>query len=160
MIAIRSTLIFGIYFILCTALSFAQTRISGKVIRIADGDTFTLLDNHNKQSRIRLHGIDCPEKNQDYYQVAKDFLSDAIFKKIVDVEITDNDRYGRLIGRVWISKVDVNLSLIKNGLAWHYKHFDKSKSYADAELSARNKKLNIWSLKNPVAPWDFRRTKK
>ena len=144
-----------ILFLLLPILTFAQLK--GKVVRIADGDTFTLLDANNNQIRIRLHGIDCPEKGQDCYQVAKDYLGKLVFQKVVYVENLDTDRYGRTIGRVWINGVDVNLALLRNGLAWHYKHYDKFKEYAEAESQARKEKLNIWSRSDAIAPWDYRR---
>lgn len=141
-------------------LCVGQSIMTGMVVKIADGDTMTLLDGNKVQHRIRLHGIDCPEKKQDFSQKATDHLSRWCYNKTVRVEVLDKDRYGRLIGRVWSNGVDVNLTLLKEGLAWHYKHFDKSKEYAQAEAFAKKKRLNIWSHPSPIAPWDFRRKKR
>lgn len=77
-----------------TCSVFAQT-LTGQVVSIADGDTFTLLDADKKQTKIRLHGIDCPENGQSYGNQAKKFVSDRIFKKTVNVVVKDIDRYGR-----------------------------------------------------------------
>lgn len=140
---------------------FAQDFIYGKVIKVADGDTITLLDKNKKTFRIRFYGIDCPEKGQDYYQVAKNYVSDKIFSKDVKVEIINKDRYNRSVGIVWYDKnKNLNIELINKGLAWHYKQFDKSKSFHEAENFARNSKLNIWQMKNPIAPWEFRKMKR
>lgn len=106
--------------------SYAQSII-GKVVRVADGDTVTLLDSTNTQIRIRLYGIDCPENGQDFGNVAKKFTSDLCFSKIITVDVKDIDRYGRTVGVIWVQDtINVNLELLKAGLAWHYKYFDKS----------------------------------
>ena len=136
-----------------------QDTLTGKAVRIADGDTFTLLDNNNTQTRIRLHGIDCAEKNQDFGNVATKFLGDKLKGKTVKVKVTDIDRYGRTIRIVYVDGKDINLALLKAGLAWHHKHFDKSKEYADAEIESKNNKLGLWKQPNAIAPWDWRRRK-
>lgn len=100
--------------------------IKGKVVRVAVGDTISLLDSANNQIRIRLYGIDCPESKQDFGNVAKKFTTDYCFSKDVSVEVKDIDRFNRTVGIVWI-KDTINLELLKAGLAWHYKHFVKSK---------------------------------
>lgn len=150
-----------ILLLISSSYLFAQSIIYGKVIKIADGDTVTLLDKNKKQIRIRLYGIDCPEKGQDYYQVAKNYVSNAIFNKEIKVEVINKDRYKRSVGIIWYDdNKNLNLELVEQGLAWHYKQFDKSKSYANAERTAQKQKLNIWQKKNPIAPWDFRKNKR
>jgi endonuclease YncB( thermonuclease family) len=133
---------------------FAQ--LSGKVVSVADGDTFTLLTAEKKQIRIRLHGIDCPEKKQDYGEKAKQFLADLVFQKVVTVIEMDTDRYGRTIGMVTINEANVNKALLKAGLAWHYKQYDKNPAWAKLEQEARQAKRGLWSQPNYIAPWDFR----
>ena len=61
---------------------------------------------------------------------------------------------------VWVNNRNLNLRILRNGLAWHYKQYDKSKVYANAEAHAKRNKINIWSLRKPIAPWDFRKNKK
>lgn len=142
-------------------LSIAQKMIRGKVIRVADGDTFTLLDATNTQIKVRLYGIDSPEKGQDFYQVAKTFTSDQLFQKEIAIEILYTDRYRRSVAQVWINdSLTLNVALLKAGLAWHYTAFDKSPNFAQAEQQARKQKLHIWSHKNSIAPWDFRKAKR
>lgn len=150
-------LMFFLFLLLSSTSLHAQTYIFGKVVRVADGDTFTILDADKKQIRIRFHGIDCPEKGQDFYKKAKDYVSDRSFGKNVKLEVKDKDRYGRIVAVVWIKGKNLNLSLLQEGLAWHYTSFDKSKAYAQAEEKARKSKKNIWSHKDPIAPWKFRR---
>ncbi|MBE8721178.1 thermonuclease family protein [Sphingobacterium pedocola] len=86
-----------ICFLLFIPLFCISQNIEGRVIRIADGDTITLLDSTNTQVRIRLYGIDCPENGQDFANIAKRFTSDLCFSKIVTVEVKDIDRYGRTV---------------------------------------------------------------
>jgi len=138
----------------------AQT-LKGKVVKVSDGDTITILDSLHHQTKIRLYGIDCPEKKQDYGAVAKKFTADKCFSKVIHVESKGKDKYGRTLGVVVLpDRSQLNLLLLENGLAWHYKAFDKSKKYADAELKAQQQKHGLWAGKNPVAPWEFRKEKK
>lgn len=136
-----------------------SVQLKGLVVSIADGDTFTLLTDDKKEVKIRLHGIDTPEKGQDYYQVAKIFLSDLIFQKNVEIEEKDIDRYGRTIGMVYYQNRNINEELLKAGLAWHYKFYDKNPLWSKLEDDARNAKKGLWSLANPVAPWEWRKLK-
>jgi micrococcal nuclease len=140
-------------------ISYASAaQLTGKVVSIADGDTFTLLTN-NKQIKIRLHGIDCPEKSQDFGIVAKQFLSNSIFEKMVSVKEMDMDRYGRTIGMVTIDNKNVNEELLKAGLAWHYKHYDQNPKWTKLENEARKEKKGLWVHPNPIPPWDYRKMK-
>jgi micrococcal nuclease len=141
--------------LLLPSLVLSQT-ITGKVVKIADGDTFTLLVN-NEQIRIRLHGIDAPEKAQPFSQVATDFLSEMVFGKMVSVRTMDVDRYGRTIGMVSVDGVNVNEALLRAGLVWHYKYYDKNQEWARMESEARSAKLGLWSQPNPIPPWEYRR---
>lgn len=127
------------------------------MVSIIDGDTVVLLDSLNTQHRIRLHGIDCPERGQEFYQAAKDYLAQLCFQKHVNVEVTGKDRYKRTIGRIWFVNQDLNLAMLHAGLAFHYKQYDNSKLYAQAEASAKAKKIGIWSNPNTQPPWIYRR---
>ncbi len=113
----------------------------------------------NKQIKIRLHGIDCPEKGQDYGDVAKKHLS--ILLKIhhdsVRVIWKNKDRFRRTIGIAYSGKTNINESLLQKGLAWHYIKYDKNPQWSNMEATARNAKLNLWSMSNPVLPWEWRK---
>ncbi|OJV54212.1 MAG: hypothetical protein BGO31_12730 [Bacteroidetes bacterium 43-16] len=135
----------------------AQT-LSGKVVRIADGDSFTLLTTDNKQVRIRLYGIDCPENGQPYSKVAKEFTGKFLSSGKVVVQRKDIDRYQRIVGIVIVAdSFNLNESLLKAGLAWHYKSFDKNPIWAGYENEAKMKKLGLWQEPNVIAPWDWRK---
>jgi len=138
-------------------VSFAQ--LTGKVVAIADGDTFTILVN-KQQIKIRLHGIDCPEKGQDFSQVAKDFISDYVFDKVVTVRTKSKDRYRRTIGIVTVDGKNVNEKLLEAGLAWHFKKYDKNPAWAKLEETARKNKRGLWAHASPIPPWEWRRGKR
>ena len=135
---------------------------SGKVIGVADGDTITVL-NDKHPVKIRLYGIDCPEKRQPFGKRAKQFTSDLVFGKDVDIEPVAVDRYGRTVAFVRVESVRVNEELIKEGLAWVYLHYCKLPLCTDwqsLELAAQAEKRGLWGDSKHIAPWDFRRQKK
>lgn len=145
----------------------STTRIlEGKIVGVADGDTVTVLDAGNRQTRVRLQGIDAPESGQAFGQVSKRNLSDLIFDRQVVVEYEKTDRYGRTLGKVLTGQRDVNLEQIKAGLAWHYKYYQEEQTpedrrlYAEAETEARSARRGLWADPGPIPPWDFRRGKR
>lgn len=137
--------------------------ISGRVVRVADGDTITILTPAKEQIRVRLAGIDAPEHNQAFGQVSKNYLSDAVAGQEVTIEYQHQDRYGRTIGKVLIGGIDANLRQVQAGLAWWYRQYAKEQSAADrrayeaAEDEARAARKGLWQDAEPVAPWEFRR---
>jgi endonuclease YncB( thermonuclease family) len=135
---------------------FAQT-LTGKVIAVKDGDTIEMLVD-KKPVKIRLHGIDCPEKKQPFGDKAKQFTSDLCFGKIVKAQRLSKDRYGRIVAKVFLPGGGLlNLQLLKAGLAWHYTKYDRSDDFALAEKEARAQRQGIWSMKDPIAPWSWRK---
>jgi micrococcal nuclease len=128
-----------------------------KVIAIADGDTFTILQNH-KQVRIRLDAVDAPERGMPYYKKSKQYLSGLCFGKKVTVKVMETDRYGRLVARVVLADGrDVSTEMIRAGMAWHYKQYSSNKMLARLETQARMSKAGLWRDPNPVAPWEIRK---
>lgn len=150
---------FCLVLLLIFAGCVSGAEIIGRVVGVSDGDTITILDDLDKgRFRVRLFGIDAPEKRQAFGNKAKIYLSSLIFGKSVKVRFTSIDRYGRIVGRVYHGKQDICLAMISAGLAWHYIHFDKSPEYAGAEKKARAGRLGLWSDRSAVPPWDFRRS--
>lgn len=149
--------------LLCSINVANANTLSGKVVGVADGDTVTVLDEHNTQYRIRLAGIDAPEKTQDFGNVSKQTLSNMVFNENVEINWDKEDRYGRIIGKVLVNGVDVNLKQIKLGMAWFYRKYQNELiledrlNYLHAEEYALNNKVGLWQSKNPEAPWDFRK---
>src|SRR2546421_11777423 len=111
--------------------------MTGRVVRIADGDTITVLDAMNTQHRIRLQGIDAPESHQAFGTQSKKNLSDLIFDQEVTVVYDKTDQYGRLVGKIVLAGKDINLEQVKAGMAWHYKEYKRAQSLEDRELYAR-----------------------
>lgn len=145
---------------LLLAMTAAAEELKGQVVRVSDGDTIVVLDAGKVQHKIRLAGIDAPEKAQAYGDKAKDALAALVAGKEVRVEVSGRDRYGREIGRVFVGVVDANLEQIKAGFAWHYAQFaPAAKDLAEAQEKARAGKLGLWKNSAPVAPWDFRKKK-
>jgi endonuclease YncB( thermonuclease family) len=130
--------------------------ITGKVVSVYDGDTITVLDDSN-QIKVRLEGIDTPEAKQPFGTKAKQALSEMVFGKDVTLEWNEKDRYGRTLGHIHINGKWVNLEMVKQGMAWHYKQYSKDQQLAEAEIAARKAKLGLWSDPKPVAPWDWRK---
>ena len=130
--------------------------LDGKVVGIADGDTFTLLDASKTQHKIRVEGIDAPESTQDYGTKSRQALADRIFQKTVRVEWREKDKYGRTLGHVFVDGQWVNKGLLSDGWAWHYKEYNQSAILAEAEAEARAAKVGLWAGNSPVAPWTFR----
>lgn len=146
------------------SLSAVADVIHGRVVGVSDGDTITVLDANRQQHRIRLTGIDAPEKKQEFGNVSKQALSGMVFGKEVSVNFAKRDRYGRILGRVSAPGVqDVNLAQISAGMAWHYKHYARDQSvsdravYAQAENAAQRGGVGLWADKSPVPPWEWRR---
>jgi endonuclease YncB( thermonuclease family) len=133
--------------------------MAGKVVGVVDGDTLTLLV-EKTQYKIRLWGIDAPESRQPYGTQAKKALSEKVFGKEVKVISNGADKYGRTLGIVRIDKREINTEMVKEGMAWHYKHFTESKTLAESEEEARKAKIGLWADEKPVAPWEWRNPKK
>ena len=121
---------------------------SGKVVRVVDGDSITVLHD-GKGEQIRLYGIDCPEKRQDFGNRAKQFTSNLVFSKVVDVSPVTTDRYGRTVAFVRVRDTLVNEELIRAGLAWVYtKYCDRAicQEWKKLEEEARKARRGLWSM--------------
>lgn len=134
-------------------------RYTGKIVGVSDGDTFTLLTDDKKQIKVRLSEIDTPESAQPYGSRAKQALSDLIFGKEVHVLKEDIDRYGRLVGHVYIDGTHVNRKMVQGGMAWVCRQYLKDKSLLQDEQQAREAKRGLWSLPSTeqAPPWEWRK---
>ncbi|MHC1728592.1 MAG: thermonuclease family protein [Syntrophobacteraceae bacterium] len=133
----------------------------GRVVSVADGDTITVL-HEGKGEKVRLYGVDTPEKRQDFGQKAKQFTSDQVFGRIVEVMPIDTDRYGRTVGIVFFGGQCLNRNLVEAGLAWVYERYCRKKecsAWRTSQEKARASKLGLWSIPDPTPPWEFRRAK-
>lgn len=140
-------------------LAFAEpTEIRGKVVSIADGDTLTVLVDR-QQVKVRLEGIDSPEAKQAFGARAREALGKLVHDKQVTVKVTGKDRYGRSLGVVLLDGVNVNQKMVADGYAWHFKRYSKDKTLAELEVKARSAKAGLWADKDPMPPWEWRKTK-
>lgn len=150
----------------------AAEVLHGTVVEVADGDTVTVLDSARVRHKIRLSGIDAPEKHQAFGARSRQHLATLVQGKAVAVRWNKRDRYGRIVGQVLIASCannacpgtpDTGLAQLRAGLAWHYKQYQNEQEagererYAAAEHTARMKHEGLWRDASPIPPWDFRR---
>ena len=158
----RRALVVAVGVVLSFGDACADTHFAGKVVGIHDGDTITLLDMNLTQYRVRLAGIDAPEKGQAFGHVSQVHLSTLCYGKLVIANCPKVDHYGRQVCTVFVDSVDVNLAQVAAGFAWHYKRFvheqpaHEGEAYAKAEDAARNAKVGLWQDRDPVPPWEWR----
>lgn len=139
-------------------------QLSGRVVRVVDGDT-VVLETQNERHRIRLAGIDAPERKQPWGEASTRELRREIAGQSVLVEWNKRDRWKRLIGVIKLEKRDINKHMIKSGLAWHYKKYQREQTpedraaYDAAEKAAQGARRGLWSAPNPMPPWNWRRRK-
>lgn len=152
-------------FLLLAAPAFAappatETRLIGKVVGVTDGDTITLRT-ETETLKVRLEAIDTPERGQPFGTKAKEALSNMVFGQSVTVESSGKDRYGRTLGTLFTNeKSNVNATLIRLGMAWHYRQYSKSTSLQELEDEARENRHGLWADPNPIPPWEWRRGKR
>ncbi len=144
------------YLIICLFICQVSLAQTYKVIGIIDGDTYDILVK-NKPMRIRMEGIDAPERGMPYNKVAKKYLSNMIFGKMVRVIEIQKDRNGRSVSRTYLANgTDVSAKMIAAGYAWHFKKYNNELALAQLEIEARAKRIGLWAEKNPLAPWEVR----
>ncbi len=163
------------FLLLLQTLPAAAAALEGRVVYVADGDTLTVLDDQHQQHKVRLAGIDAPERGQAFGKRAATELASLTKNKRVIVDWTKTDRYRRIVGVVWVAPddcnickptLDVGLALIGDGLAWHYRAYQRDQSsddrrdYRQAEADARARLAGLWTDNTPTAPWDWRRARK
>ncbi len=156
-------LVISLWLILLYPCGVTAETLIGKVVRITDGDTLVILDATQTQHKIRLAGIDAPESKQPFGQKSKERLSQSVAGQQVAVDWSKRDRYDRIIGKIIYDGKDVNLAQIRTGLAWWYRKYAQEQSpvdrqlYEAAEDRARADQVGLWSDKDPIPPWDWRK---
>ena len=153
------TFILGLVLILLPSFSWAW---SGEVVGVADGDTITVLRD-KEQVKIRLYGIDTPERKQAFGKKAKQFTSKMVFGKVVEVKVMATDRYGRTVAMIYADRTLLNEELVKAGLAWVYYQYCHElicHAWADYQFAAKMDKRGLWADPDPIPPWEFRRKKR
>jgi len=140
--------------------------LTGRIVSVADGDTVTLLDSHKRQHRIRLAGIDAPERSQAFGTRSRQALGALAHNRQARAQCDKKDRYGRFVCTVWVDATNVNLSQLHAGMAWHYRAYAKEQprderlAYESAEAQAQAARIGLWQDSAPTPPWDFRKSEK
>ena len=164
-----------VFALVITAVAAANADITGRVVAVTDGDTIKVLDASNTEHKVRLTGIDAPERGQPFGTASRDHLASMVAGKEVFVESDKNDRYGRVLGKVWVQPsdcpscgktLDANHAQILAGMAWWYQYYAKEQSpedrgrYESAEDEAKARKWGLWAEPNPINPHAWRKSKK
>ena len=143
--------------ILLLFICFISQAQPYKVIGIIDGDTYDILV-ENKPVRVRMYAIDAPERGMPYNKVAKKYLSDLIFGKMVTIKQTDKDKNGRIVAKTYLPDGrEASTEMLKAGYAWHFKKYDNNPTLAQIEINARKNKIGLWAENEPIAPWEVRK---
>ena len=146
--------------ILFILFSISIMATSYKVLKVGDGDTITIQMDGEKK-KIRLYGIDTPEIDQSFGTEAKQFLSDQILNRDVEIEAKDTDRYKRLVAVVYLNNKNMNELLLKEGWAWWYEAYAKKEyKYKELQEEAQKRKRGMWRNKGNIPPWEFRKLRK
>lgn len=136
-------------------------EMTGICVGVSDGDSLTLELPDGERVRVRLYGIDAPEKDQDFALPARKKLTRLVYDKPVRVEVQDIDKYGRYVGKVYAGARYVNRFMLKEGLAWLYRHYAADDAVlAEAEARARASARGIWTTASPLRPRIFRSEKR
>lgn len=158
----RTVLVLMILGIFAESATAAGPVLSGTVTRVIDRDTIDVRLTSG-QIRVRLNGIDTPERGQPWGKEAAAELSKLVLTKVVELEPFEQDRYDRLIANVFLAELDVNAELVRRGHAWAYRAYLTSDNVGlcSLEAGARKARRGLWSLSSKqYAPWDWRKRPK
>ena len=147
-------------FCFATSVIARETVFVGRVVGVHDGDTITVLTDEKESVKVRLDGIDAPESKQPFGIRAKEALSGLVFGKTVVVRARTTDRYGRTVGRIVVNGIDINVELVRLGMSWWYRAYAaRDKTLEAAEAEARSARRGLWSEREPVPPWEWRKNR-
>lgn len=152
----------GILLLLLLAIPAKADTLLGSIVAITDGDTLKLLDAQKQEHKIRLAGIDAPEKTQAYGSKSTSNLGRLAFNKEAQADCPKKDRYGREVCKVYVGGQDVGLQQVVDGMAWWYRKYAKEQTHEDqgayeqAESMAKLRRLGLWADTSPLPPWEFR----
>ena len=144
----------------------SNEKIKYKVIKVSDGDTISVKKLKNNildgdLIKIRLYGVDAPEKDQDFGYESKKALMNYVSNKTIEIDIKSKDRYGRSVGILYVDGRNINEELLRDGYVWYYEQYDKNNERSRLlQENAMKNKLGLFSKKGYVEPWKFRKAKK
>lgn len=162
---LRPTRIAGVSLVCLLLLTWAACeipksepdQITGKVVRVADGDTLTVRTATGEQTKIRLFGIDAPERSQAFGRKSQQSLADLVAGRDITIAIEDEDQYGRLVGVIYRDDTNVNTAMLEQGMAWVYRRYNDDPEWIELETRARDERRGLWRDPNPVPPHEWRK---
>ena len=153
--------VIGIAFaIMTSAMAPADETMEAKVKRVIDGDSILVVDSNDTEFEAQLEGIDAPEMKQEFGKESLEALTKMLKDQKVKLTWKSKDTYDRLLAQVYVADKHVNIEMLRSGMAWHFKRYNKSEELAKIELEAKQAKKGLWSKESPVAPWDYRKENK
>jgi len=153
-------------FLLLISARVPAVTLTGRIVGVSDGDTLTLLDAEHVQHKIRVAGIDAPEKQQPFGEKAKLSLSALTYNRTVEADCRKVDRYRRNVCVVFVGGMDVGLDQVKAGMAWWYRQYAKEQTsreridYEQAESQAKLRRHGLWNSADQTPPWEWRRDRR
>jgi micrococcal nuclease len=140
----------------------SETTLIVTVNRVVDGDSVLVLDpkDNDKEYEVQLEGLDAPELKQEFGKESSEALAKLIEKKELRITWKSKDNFERLLAQVYVGDMHINSEMLKSGMAWHFKRYNKSETLAKLEVEAREAKKGLWKNNSPTAPWDFRKENK
>jgi micrococcal nuclease len=130
-----------------------------QVTQVADGDTYEVII-ADTVTRIRINGIDAPERYMPYSIISRNFLNSKIYRKNVHVKFLQKDIHNRWVADTYLDTLNIGALMIQEGMAWHFKNFSKDQQLSDLELAARKNKVGLWKDSMPTPPWEWRKEKR
>jgi endonuclease YncB( thermonuclease family) len=153
--------------VLCVAFSFlvsstlsADETMEAKVKRVIDGDSILVVDSNDMEFEAQLEGIDAPEMKQEFGKESLEALTKMLKDQKVKLTWKSKDTYDRLLAQVYLEDKHINVEMLRSGMAWHFKRYNKSEELAKIESEAKQAKKGLWAKESPVAPWDYRKENK
>ena len=154
----RTTWFICFYIATFPILGWAEESLNGQVLRVADGDTITIITDAQKTQKIRLSEIDTPERDQPWGRQASRALSKKVANKSIVAKVSGVDRSDRVIAEIFVGERNINHEMVSEGHAWAYRRYLKSDHLLDLEQIAKESELGLWGLtKDPIPPWQWRR---
>ena len=149
-------------FLLAAPHAHAAETFPARVLGVVDGDTLRISRKEGETVKVRLYGIDCPEKGQRHGKEARRLAHRLSYGRVVLIESRGKERYGRTIGNVILpGGKNLNHELVRDGACWWYRRYAKeNEALADAEAEAREAKRGLWANPKPVPPWGWRRERR
>ncbi len=137
------------------------SSMTGRVISVIDGDTYDLLADGNRTTyRVRMQGIDAPEREMPFYRASRSYLSQLCFGKLVTLQVTGIDRGGRILGYTYLDDGrELCQEMVRAGYAWHFKRYSSDKTLSGLEKEARLARRGLWADPDPQPPWEYRKAK-